>query len=128
MYGLVYMQMKDQSRAEASFERALEPLRDLLSASPEPELSVGDRIGPWRLMRRLASAIQEFPLGGLCPAEPPLYERLGWVFWQGPLFIRTDNGLLSTPDDKIMILSLPQTPALDLTLPLSAEWREGELW
>jgi serine/threonine-protein kinase len=39
----------------ASFERALEPLRDLLSASPEPELSVGDRIGPWRLMRRLAS-------------------------------------------------------------------------
>ena len=39
----------------ASFERALEPLRDLLSASPEPELSVGDRIAPWRLMRRLAS-------------------------------------------------------------------------
>ena len=80
------------------------------------------------VMRRLANAIQEFPLGGLCPAEPPLYERLGWVFWQGPLFIRTDDGLISTPDDKIMILSLPQTPALDLTLPLSAEWREGELW
>lgn len=39
----------------ASFERALEPLRDLLNASPEPELNVGDRIGPWRLMRRLAS-------------------------------------------------------------------------
>lgn len=39
----------------ASFERALEPLRDLLSASPEPELNVGDRIGPWRLVRRLAS-------------------------------------------------------------------------
>nr|WP_295376953.1 serine/threonine-protein kinase [Pseudoxanthomonas sp.] len=39
----------------AGFERALEPLRDLLSASPEPELNVGERIGPWRLVRRLAS-------------------------------------------------------------------------
>ena len=23
---------------------------------------------------------------------------------------------------------VPKTPALDLTLPMSAEWREGELW
>ncbi len=80
------------------------------------------------VMRRLASAIHDFQLGGLCPAEPMLYEKLGWVFWQGPLFIRTKDGLISTPEIQIMILSLPKTPLLDLTLPLSAEWREGELW
>ena len=80
------------------------------------------------VMRRLASAIHDFPLGGLSPAEPTLYEKLGWVFWQGPLFIRTQDNLLSTPDGSVMILRLPGTPALDLTLPLSAEWREGELW
>jgi aminoglycoside 2'-N-acetyltransferase I len=80
------------------------------------------------VMRRLASAIQDFQLGGLSPAEPMLYEKLGWVFWQGPLFIRTKDGLISTPDMQIMILSLPNTPPLDLTSPLSAEWREGELW
>lgn len=80
------------------------------------------------VMRRLASAIHDFELGGLSPAEPMLYTNLGWVFWQGPLFIRTQESLLSTPDESIMILRLPKTPALDLTLPMSAEWREGELW
>src|SRR5689334_2387215 len=80
------------------------------------------------VMRRLATAIQDFQLGGLSPAEPMLYEKLGWVFWQGPLFIRTKDGSISTPDMQVMILSLPKTPPLDLTSPLSAEWREGELW
>ena len=80
------------------------------------------------VMRRLASAIHDFQLGGLSPAEPMLYEKLGWVFWKGPLFIRTPDGLLSTPEDSVMILRLPGTPSLDLTLPLSAEGREGELW
>jgi len=80
------------------------------------------------VMRRLANAIHDFEMGGLCPAEPMLYKKLGWVFWQGPLFIRTKDGLISTPETQIMILPLPKTPPLDLTLPLSAEWREGELW
>ena len=80
------------------------------------------------VMRRLASAIHDFELGGLSPAEPMLYEKLGWIFWQGPLFIRTPDGLISTPEGSVMILRLPKTPSLDLTLPLSAEWREGELW
>jgi hypothetical protein len=80
------------------------------------------------VMRRLAIAIQDFELGGLCPAEPMLYTKLGWVFWQGPVFIRTSDGLLSTPDANVMILRLQKTPPLDLALPLSAEWREGEVW
>jgi aminoglycoside 2'-N-acetyltransferase I len=80
------------------------------------------------VMRRLAVAIHGFELGGLSPAEPMLYTKLGWVFWQGPLSIRTQDGLIPTPDGSVMILRLPHTPLLDLTLPLSAEWREGELW
>lgn len=80
------------------------------------------------VMRRLATAIDDFEMGGLCPAEPMLYTKLGWVFWQGPLFIRTEEGLLSTTETQITILRLSKTPPLDLTLPLSAEWREGELW
>jgi len=80
------------------------------------------------VMRRLADAIRDFEMGGLSPAEPLLYEKSGWVFWQGPLFIRTQDGLLSTSDGSVMILRLPKTPPLDLTSSLSAEWREGELW
>jgi aminoglycoside 2'-N-acetyltransferase I len=80
------------------------------------------------VMRRLADEISDFDLGGLCPAEPELYAKLGWVFWRGPLFIRTPERVIITPDERVMILRLPNTPALDLELPLSAEWREGELW
>jgi hypothetical protein len=80
------------------------------------------------VMRRLAGEITGFDLGALSPAEPEFYARLGWAFWRGPLFIRTADGLQPTPDEQVMIMRLPATPALDLDLPLSAEWREGELW
>ena len=80
------------------------------------------------VMGRLASAISEYDLGGLCPAESPLYTRQGWVFWGGPLLIRSRGRLVPTPDERLMILRLPNTPPLDLDQPVSAEWREGELW
>ena len=81
-----------------------------------------------QVMQRLASSITDFEIGGLCPAEPELYAKLGWVYWRGPLFIRTEEGLLPTPEEEIMILRLPKTPVLNLDLPLSAEWRAGEIW
>lgn len=70
----------------------------------------------------------EFELAALCPAETDLYGRLGWVYWRGPLFIRQDGQLRPTPDERVMILPLDKTPPLDLDAPLSAEWREGEIW
>ena len=78
--------------------------------------------------RRLASEISAYDMGALCPAEPELYAGLGWVFWRGPLFIRPGQTLIPTPDERVMILRLPGTPVLDPNQPLSAEWREGELW
>ena len=81
------------------------------------------------IMRRLAIEIQGFDLAALSPFDVRYYTRLGWEVWQGPLLIRTRNGLQPSPEDEVvMILRLPKTPALDLTRPLSAEWREGELW
>ena len=80
------------------------------------------------VMQRLAAEIQDFDLGGLSTGSHSFYARLGWESWRGPLFIRTDTGLLAIPDDSMMFLRLPKTPALDVTAPLSAEWRAGELW
>lgn len=80
------------------------------------------------VMRRLTGEITGFDLGALCPAEPGFYSRLGWTFWSGPLFIRADEGRIDTPDERVMTLGLPGTPELDPDEPLSAEWREGELW
>ena len=79
-------------------------------------------------MRTLADAVQDYDLAALCPAEEGLYLRLGWQCWQGPLYIRSVAGPVPTPEETVMILRLPRTPALDLSAPLSAEWRDGEIW
>jgi aminoglycoside 2'-N-acetyltransferase I len=85
------------------------------------------------VMRRLAAEIAGYDLGGLTTGVPAFYARLGWESWRGPFFVRLPpeqgGGLLPTPDEPVMVLRLPRTPAwLDLDAPLSAEWREGELW
>ncbi len=82
------------------------------------------------VMRCLAQEIQDYDIGGLCTGHPYLYISLGWQLWKGPLFIRMpDRTLLPTPDEHgVMVLPLPKSPPLDLNSPLSAEWREGELW
>ena len=77
---------------------------------------------------RLAEEIQDFDLAALSPFSISYYEKLGWEPWRGPLLIRTDDGLLPTPDYEQATTGLPNTPELDLDAPLSAEWREGELW
>jgi aminoglycoside 2'-N-acetyltransferase I len=107
---------------------ALPPLRtayvEMVATAPAYQ---GRGLGT-AVMQRLAAEIHDFALGGLATGSQGFYARLGWESWRGPLFIRTETGLLPTPDDSMMILRLPHTPALDLTAPLSAEWRAGELW
>ena len=81
------------------------------------------------IMKRVEEGIQAYELGALSPFNVAYYERLGWELWRGPLYIRTVAGLVRSPrDEDVMILRLPNTPDLDLNAPLSAEWREGELW
>ena len=81
------------------------------------------------VMNRVAEEIQDFELGALSPFSVAYYERLGWELWRGPLFIRTHQGPIRTPrEENVMILRIPRTLDLDLYAPLSAEWREGELW
>jgi aminoglycoside 2'-N-acetyltransferase I len=81
------------------------------------------------VMRYLIGKIQDYDLAALSPFNVEYYGRLGWELWQGPLFVRTNDTLLPSPDDEeVMIFRLPKTPTLDLKASLSAEWREGELW
>jgi GNAT superfamily N-acetyltransferase len=81
-----------------------------------------------RLLESVPGRVEDYDLAALSPATERLYTRLGWRYWRGPLSIRTDTGLVPTPDEQIMYLRLPSTPPLDDTLPLSAEWRPGEVW
>src|SRR4051794_15727184 len=79
-------------------------------------------------MGRIVDEIGGYDLAALSPAIPHFYGRLGWEHWRGPTAIRLAEGLLPTPDEEIMILRTAQTPPLDLDAPITAEWREGELW
>ena len=71
-----------------------------------------------------------FEIGALSTGIPDFYRRLGWELWLGPTAVRTQRGLVPTPEDDggIMILATPSTPTLDLHGALSCEWRRGDVW
>lgn len=80
------------------------------------------------VMTCLADQIQDYAIAALSPAETTLYSRLGWEFWQGPLYIRKEGQWLLVPDEAAMILRTENSPELDTHAPISIEWREGEVW
>jgi aminoglycoside 2'-N-acetyltransferase I len=84
---------------------------------------------------RVLAAVNEdirkaFELGGLSTGRPAFYERLGWHRWVGPTFVRTDAGLVRTPDDDggILVLTTPASPPLDVGAPISCDLRPGDVW
>ena len=87
------------------------------------------------LGRRLMEAVDEhinvgFDLGALGTGSQPFYERLGWEIWQGPSSVRTATGVEPSPDEDgyILVLRTSSSPPLDLTDPISCEWRPGDSW
>ena len=84
-----------------------------------------------RVMRAVGSYIRDrFELGALGTSHHGFYERLGWMTWRGPSFVRTTDGDRPTPDEDgyIMVLPTPSSPPLVLTAPISCEWRPGDVW
>lgn len=81
-----------------------------------------------KLMQRLTLEIQAYDVGALSPGETTLYQRLGWEKWRGPLSVRAGSDITPTPDEEVLVLLLPGSPALDLDRPLSVDWRPGEVW
>jgi aminoglycoside 2'-N-acetyltransferase I len=73
---------------------------------------------------------EQFELGALGTGRPAFYERLGWRTWKGPSSVRTAAGNRRTPDDDgyILVLPTPTSPRLDLTAPISCDWRPGDVW
>lgn len=83
------------------------------------------------VMVDLTSYIRErFELGALATGRQHFYERLGWLTWAGPTFVRTADGPRRTPDDEGSILVLPtaSSPPLDVATSISCDWRPGDVW
>ena len=73
---------------------------------------------------------EHYELGALGTGSQGFYERLGWQTWRGPSHVRTDAGLVRTADEDgyILVLLTLSSPDLDLTAPISCEWRPGDVW
>ncbi|MEP6639678.1 MAG: GNAT family N-acetyltransferase [Chloroflexota bacterium] len=72
-----------------------------------------------------------FELGALGTGRQSFYGRLGWRTWAGPSSVRaTDGKRPPTPEDDgyIMVLETPSSPTLDLSRPISCDWRPGDVW
>ncbi len=83
------------------------------------------------VMREVGYYIQEhFELGALGTGRHGFYQRLGWLTWQGPSSVRSDTGMRPTPEEDgyILVLQTPSSPPLDVTAPISCQWRSGDVW
>jgi aminoglycoside 2'-N-acetyltransferase I len=84
-----------------------------------------------RVMTDVSAYIREsFELGALGTGRHAFYERFGWQTWKGPSSVRTPDGPRRTPDEDgyILVLATPRSPELDLTAPISCDWRAGDVW
>lgn len=100
------------------------------TASPFQGRGIGSLV-----MRAVNEHIREtFELGALGTGEQGFYERLGWQVWRGPTSVRARDQAtgpdLRTPDEDggIMVLRTSSTGNLDLNVPISCEWRPGDVW
>lgn len=84
------------------------------------------------VMRAVGAHLDEagFELGALGTGSQPFYERLGWQIWRGPSYVRVGDREEPTADEDgyIMFLATAASPALDPTMPISCEWRPGDVW
>jgi aminoglycoside 2'-N-acetyltransferase I len=71
-----------------------------------------------------------FQLGALGSDLHRFYSRLGWRLWTGPSAVRTPQGLVRTADEDgyIYVRLTPASPKLDPSLPISCDWRAGDVW
>ncbi len=84
-----------------------------------------------QVMTAIGDVLEGYELGTLDTGVPAFYERFGWERWQGPTAVRTERGVIRTPeeDGQVMILRTASTPAdLDLAAPISCDWRPGDVW
>lgn len=90
----------------------------------------GARFGSLVMADVTAYIRERFELGALDTGRNHFYERLGWLTWRGPAFVRAPDGIRRTPEDEgsILVLPTPSSPSLDLTSSISCDWRSGDVW
>ena len=88
----------------------------------------GEGLGS-EVMARVGEVVRaEFEIGALSTGVHHFYERLGWVRWQGPSFVRRGDRVVRTPDEDDGLMVLLTGVDVDLTAPITCEERPGDDW
>ena len=80
-----------------------------------------------QVMAALERLAPGYDLLTLCSSKEGrvLYESRGWTRWSGPTSALTPDGVRATPDeDSIYVWG----DGIDVTAPITCDWREGDLW
>jgi aminoglycoside 2'-N-acetyltransferase I len=85
------------------------------------------------VMREVGRVVEgEYELGALSDGTgiPGFYQRLGWETWQGPTFVAGPRGRerTATDDGSVLVLRTPATGPLEVTGPITCDWRPGDVW
>jgi len=84
-----------------------------------------------RVMEALAVVIRGgYDIGALGATDmaAPLYRKLGWLQWRGPLYALTPDGIVRTPVDEKAVHVLPVADPPDVAAALTCDWRDGDVW
>lgn len=90
----------------------------------------GEGIGR-RVMEEVSRAVRShFHMGALSTSVPEFYRRLGWDAWEGPVLAYDGEAEYPVPEEEggVLVLRFGPSRDLDLTLPISAPQRPGDVW
>ena len=79
-------------------------------------------------LERIIEASYDIGALGATDEAVNLYEHRGWMKWAGHTSVLTPTGILRTPNDDDCIYVLPLGRALDTSLDLTCDWRDGDAW
>jgi aminoglycoside 2'-N-acetyltransferase I len=79
-------------------------------------------------LERIIRAAYQLGALGASADGAHLYAARGWQRWRGPTSVLTPDGIKRTEglDDAVWVL--PVSVPLDLSGPLTADWRDGHAW
>jgi aminoglycoside 2'-N-acetyltransferase I len=79
-------------------------------------------------VERVIGGAYELGALGATDHAAALYAGRGWQRWQGPTFALTPEGVVRTAEEDDGVYVLPVSVALDLSGPLTCDWRDGSAW
>lgn len=80
------------------------------------------------VMDRLEALAPGYDLLLLCASATAVgfYRTRGWEPWRGPTSVLSPEGVVPTPEEDGAVLVFAAT--VDTTLPITCDWRDGDVW